>query len=211
MNTKQNRYYNNLNPLFKNKNVRTYSHVVFSLITILILALFAIRPTIKSIISQHDNLSQQNNTLEKLIQKTNDIDMGIRNYEMIETNTKIKLYTLLPNTTALPCLVNTLYSIASNHGVTVTGFQVQPTTLTGPSICVLTNNDLVGLKKSSVVSTTQEIKFTYNLQGSYNQVINALNELGKSDRLIRVDQVNFSRQEDGSIIVSIAAKAYYYK
>src|SRR5258708_22327106 len=106
MNPQYSRYYTRLQPIFKNNAVKTYSHIVFSLITIIVFALFAIRPTVKTIISLQNTINDQQVILKKLQDKTDNIEAGKAAYDRIDQTTKIKLYTLLPSSTSITCIVN---------------------------------------------------------------------------------------------------------
>src|SRR5579864_9241150 len=93
------RYTTRLTPILKNKTVNNYSSAVFSLIAVIIFAIFAIDPTIKTIISLQKTIDDQTKTLNALKQKSQDLSTAINNYNSIPDNTKIKLFTLLPNST----------------------------------------------------------------------------------------------------------------
>lgn len=199
MNPQYNRYYTFVKPIFRNKVVKTYGSFIFSIITITVLGVFAIRPTVSTIVSLQKSIDEEKAILNQLTTKTENLTTGKKNYENLDTSVKSQLFSLLPDSTALPHLINSLNSLSETSQASVSGIQFQPVDLQGPS------------KKLSKVATVREVDFVVNVQGSYKSLVDFLNGLATGDRLISVKAVNFNKGSEGSLVMSINATAYYFK
>lgn len=199
MNPQYSRYYHYIKPLIRNRTVRTYSSVIFSLITITIFGLFAIKPTLATIVSLQKSIAEQQHILDALNNKSLNLAQGRKNYDNLDPQAIAKLNNLLPNSTSLPSLIASLESLAQLHQASISGLQFQPTELVGQPTTLAKNASL------------KEIDFTLNVHGSFSQLTNFLQALEKTRRLITISSVNFGKSEGGPLVLSINAKAYYLK
>src|SRR5947207_1236847 len=107
-----------LKSLSKSKIIKNYSYLAFSLIAIIVFAVFAIRPTIKNIISLEQSIRQKQQTLQKLKAKSQDLNQAITSFNAINDDTKLKLYNLLPDSTNLTCYLDFVNSFHTKSPVT---------------------------------------------------------------------------------------------
>lgn len=199
METKHSRYYTYIKPVLKNKTVKTYSSLIFSLITTTIFLIYAIRPTLSTIISLQKSINEQSAVLTKLNQKVKDLTEGRKNYESIDPTLKVRLVDLLPYSPSLPSLMNSLTILATESQSTISGLQFQPVILEKP------------IKTLSKDAALKEVDFTFNAQGSYSQLINFLNSLKRADRLINISSISFNKPLDAPLIMTVNAKSLYLK
>lgn len=199
MNPQYSRYYTYIKPILKNKIVRTYSSLIFSLITVTIFSLFAIKPTLSTIISLQKSIIEQQQVLDKITTKVEGLSQGRKNYEAIDQKAKVNLISLMPNSTQLPNLIDTISSLAINYQASISGVQIQPIDLEGPPSII---------SKEAII---KEIDFTFNTRGSYQQMVGLLNSLAQLNRLINIQSVNFNKPIEGPLIMTVNAKAYFFK
>lgn len=199
MDSKYSRYYIYIKPIVRNKTVRTYSSLVFSLITITIFVIYALKPTISTIIALQKSIKEQQDVLFKLQTKSQNLSLAKENYQNLDDKVLSDLLTLLPSSTTLPPLVEELNNLSKNSKATVSGIQVQPIDLDNPSENLS--------KKVSV----KEILFTVNIQGTYEDLSDILKSLAKTNRLLNIQGISLNKPADGPILMSINAKAYYFK
>ena len=199
MGPKYSRYYIYIKPVIQNKIVKTYGSLVFSLITITIFALFAIKPTLSTIVGLEKSINEQEDVLAKLDTKALNLDQGRKNYLAIDSEIRTRLFSLLPDSTDLPKMITSIDLATTSNESSSSGLQFQPIELKANP------------KNLTKDSTLEKIEFTLNLQGSYNQLTTAFSALTKSDRLIEINSVNFNKQADGPLIMSINANAYFFK
>ncbi len=199
MNPKTSRYYTYVRPVFRNKVVRTYSPLIFSLITIAIFSFYALRPTITTILSLQKSIDEQTDILNRVQEKSKNLTQGKQNYENIDNRLKNKINNLIPDNPSLPQLINSINYIADQSDATISGLQFQ-TVEVEPKQTLL-NKDAAILP----------VEFTLNAQGSFSDLMNMLTEIKKSNRLITINSINFVQPQDSSLIMSLTAKAYYMK
>lgn len=199
MDPKTSRYYTFIRPIFRNKAVRTYSSLVFSILTITFFGVFALKPTLSTIVSLQKSITEQQQLLEKVTQKADNLSLGRQNYDAIDPQIKLKLISLLPNSTSLPSLIDVIYSLAEENSASISGLQVQSIELVG-------NPNRIA--KQAVV---QEIEFSFNSTGSYSQLSQILSSLTKLKRLISIQSASFNKQQEGALIMTVNAKAYFFK
>lgn len=197
MNPKQSRYYTYIRPIMRNKFARTYSSLIFSIITISIFSVYAIRPTVITILSLQKSIDEQTQVLNSLKDKVNNLVLGKQNYENISKSTKDKLDNLIPNNTDLPGLINSLSFAAADAEATISGLQFQPTDVLQP------------VNKISKNAQVNQVDFTLNVQGEFSSLLKLLSNLERLDRLIAITNINFALPSEGALVMSITGKAYY--
>jgi Tfp pilus assembly protein PilO len=207
------RYAVKLSPVLKNKAVTTYTPSLFSLIAIMVFAVFAIRPTVKNILSLQETINQQKQTLTQLQAKSKSLSDATNSYNSIPEETRLKLINLLPNSTNLTCLINDVNNRAVSSGVTVSGLQVQSTDLKGKTKCILDSQDLDQYRQSLSSSfNLKEIGFTVSGQGGFNQLSDFLASFNTATRLDNIETVIFNKSADSKTInLILNGKTYYYK
>ncbi len=199
MNPQFSRYYTYIRPIFRNKFVKTYSSTVFSLIMITVFSLFAIKPTLSTIVSLQKSIKEQKNLLNQIITKGENLSLGKNNYEQISDKTKTDLIGLVPDSTAVSNLMNTLAEISGDYEASISALQVQPVALRGQP------NEI------SKDAKVKEIDFTININGSFTKLARFLADLSKLPRLIRVESVGLSKTEQGGLSMTVNAKAFFFQ
>lgn len=199
MNPQSSRYYKYIRPALKNKAVKTYGFIVFTLVATTIFGLFAIRPTFRAIVALQKSIEVQQEILDKVNQKIEALSSGKANYDALDPTVKNRLNNLLPYSTNLPPIIQELTATAQANDATISGLQFEPTQLEGNP------------QKVPSELNTEEINFVVNLQGTYPQLINFINDLNKSNRLYTIKSINFNKTESSPLILSVSGKAYYLK
>ncbi len=196
MNNRYNRYYTFIRPILRNRTVRTYSTLAFNLIAIAIFLVFAIEPTVSTILSLEKSSQQHQQVLNGVNTKAAPLSEGKQNLQKIPQQTITTLNTLLPDKTALTTLTDSLNQAAIDNQASISGIEVQPTLLIGDPIKLSTNPKV------------QEVDFTFNMVGPYQALLATLDSLSNTSRLISIDSLNFN-QSEGTLVLSVNGKAYY--
>ncbi len=199
MNPKYSRYFTYIRPITKNKYIRTYSSLIFSLIAIIIFTLYALKPTIQTILSLNKSIDEQTQTLKQIKSKINNLTVGRSNFENLDSSTKQKIAELVPNNPSIPSLINQLNISATIAEATLSGIQFETIEL---------DNNAKPLNKNAEL---KEITFTVTAQGEYAQLVAFLEELKRINRIIDFNHITFNKPQDGALFLSINAKAYYLK
>lgn len=196
---KYSRYYTYIKPVVENKIVKSSAPYVFSLITISILTIFAIRPTVSTILNLQKNIEENQKVLQALDAKAQSLIEGKRNLDNLSPQIKNKIEVSLPTKTNVPAVISSLQS--SSLGIaSVSALQIQPLTII--------DNTTV---KEKALLNLGEVYFAYNIQSSFGSLLQTLENLSKSPRLLNITNVIINKQTEGPTVLSISGKAYYLK
>lgn len=192
------RYFTYIKPLTKLPIVKNYGSTIFSLLIITILVYFAIKPTVETILILQKKIADADAVLQQVTQKADNLSQGKKNYDNLDPNIKDKISVAIPDSINLKPLLQTFEQAARNHEASVSALQIQPLTL--------------NTKTTNKSGTLTEVKFTFNAEGSYNNLTALLQDLRVSKRLISIDSLSLSKTSEGkTLILSLSGKAFYLK
>lgn len=193
--TKYSRYYTFIKPLTGNPIVRSFSPYIFSLLTIGFLVIFAIRPTVSTILNLQKSIENNQQILQGLDSKAQSLIDGRKNLDALSPLVKSKIGLAIPENPSVPLLIGSLRNIST---ASISALQIQP--------LVIVDNTETKTKMA-----LGEVVFSYNIQGSYKDLLTALGSMQRSPRLINIDSIVINKSPDGPTILSINGKAYYLK
>lgn len=192
------RYFTYIKPLTRLPIVKTYGPAIFSLLTISVFIVFAIRPTIETILILQKKIADSDKIVAQINEKTDNLSKGRENYQLLSQNIKNKIYVAIPDNIEIKSLSQVLEGSAKAHEASISALQIQP--------LILEN------KANESKNTLGEIAFTFNIEGSYSTLTSVLQDLKISSRLISIDKLNFNKATEGkNIIMSVNGKAYFLK
>lgn len=199
MDPRTSRYYTYIRPVFTNPKVRSYSPIIFSIFTMMLFGFFAIRPTIGTIIGLQKGIEEQKQILATLETKSDNLVLGNTNLQNIDEETRQKIDRLLPTYTDAPSLISALTTLAEQVDASISGLQVEAVELVGPPTGFVAKEQL------------QELTFTFNISGNYLNFREALRAMTEFNRLLNINSIIISRTPDGIQVMSINAKAFFFK
>ncbi|MBI2599717.1 hypothetical protein HYW43_02225, partial [Candidatus Daviesbacteria bacterium] len=164
------RYFTYIKPLGKLPIVRTYGTTIFTLFIMAIFIIFAIKPTIETILVLQKKLNDSSTTLEAINKKAGDLSLAQQNYNKLSTQIKSNIGSAVPGTPQFKSIIQTLEQLAISHDASISALQFQPLTLSATS--------------KEAIGTLSEITFNLNTEGDYKNLILLLQDLKTSDRLI---------------------------
>ncbi|MDO8570029.1 MAG: hypothetical protein Q7R97_00400 [Candidatus Daviesbacteria bacterium] len=195
---KYSRYFTYIKPITNNKTVKSVAPYIFSLIMIIILVIFAIRPTISTILNLQKNLADSQQVLEGLNNKAQNLIEGKKNYNNLPPEVKVKINLAVPVkpdvTFVIASLNNSSKSIAS-----VSALQIQP--------LVLIDTNQPKTNKLAL----DKVDFSYNTVGSFTNLLQVLQNINNASRLLQINNVTINKQTDSPTVLSITGNAYYLK
>lgn len=191
------RYFTYIQPLTKLPVIRTYGSTILAVVTIIIFILFAIKPTVETILVLQKKIDDSKEVLAKIEKKSQDLSQGRTNLENLDTAVTGRLAEALPPTPSYKTITETLEQSALVNNASVSALQIQSITL---------ESSESGHQKLT------EINFTFNAEGSYKNLINLMKDLQKGLRVLTIDSLSFNKISDSAnILVSIGGKAYFFK
>ncbi len=196
--TKYFRYYTYIEPVLRNPIIKTYGYSIFTIIMTIVFIIFAIKPTLETILVLQKRLTNQQEIISKLDKVIESLQTAQNNYRKIDENTMSKIKTAVPDNPDLPNLIRSLENTTLQTQASISALQFQPV--------------VIGKSSSGETSSLQEISFTFNVEGSYDNLKLILQNLKNNIRIVTIENLSFNRVEGGkSLLMSISGKAYYLK
>ncbi|MBI2330313.1 type 4a pilus biogenesis protein PilO [Candidatus Daviesbacteria bacterium] len=192
------RYFIYIKPITKLPIVKNYGSAIFTLVTISILIIFAIKPTVETILVLQKKLADSEQVLQKVTDKANNLSLAKNHYDNLDQGIKEKISATIPDSVNLKTVIQTLEQLAKTYEASVSALQVQPL--------------VIDTKTDNKVKTLAEVSFIFNIEGQYRNLIALLQNLKSSSRLISVDNLSLSKTNDNNLLImSLSGKAYYLK
>lgn len=192
------RYFIYIKPVAKLPIVKNYGPTIFTLFAITIFIFFAIKPTVETILVLQKKIDDSNQVLEKATQKVNNLSLSRKNYDSLGQNITQKISAAIPDTVSLRSLIQNLEQSAKAREASISALQIQPL--------------IINTKVDQKLGSLSEISFTFNVEGSYANLIEVLQDLKRSSRLISIENLSLSKVAEGEgLIMSLSGKAYYIK
>lgn len=192
------RYFTYIKPLTRIPIIKNYAPAVFTLVVMTILILFAIKPTVETILVLQKKLADSEEVLQKLTKKVDDLSLGKTNYDNLDAGIKDKITAAVPDTVNIKSITQSLEQAAQRHEASVSALQIQPL--------------VIDAKIENQVGSLSEISFTFNIEGSYQNLVALLQALRTSSRLMSISNISLSAaSESKTLIMSLSGKTYYLK
>lgn len=195
---KYSRYFTYIQPVIRSPIIKTYGSTIFTLLVLAIFVFFAIKPTIETILVLQKKLTDQQEVLKKITQKSENLSLAKKNYREIDSNTKTKIQDAIPIKAELKSAIQVLEQAAIQNQASISALQIQP--------LVLEEKDT-----SKPSQTLTEISFNFNVEGPYEKMVAILQQLKLSRRVVLIDSLIFNKTEGSNVLMSIAGKVYYLK
>lgn len=192
------RYFTYIKPIAKLPIIKNYAPAIFTLTVMTVLILFAIKPTVETILVLQKKLADSEEVLQKVTKKVDDLSLGKTNYDSLDAGIKEKITAAIPDTLYLRSIAQTLEQVAQRNDASISALQIEP-------LVIVT-------KTENQVGSLSEISFTFNTEGTYQKLVSLLQDLKTSSRLMSINRVSIAEAtESKTLIMSLSGKAYYFK
>lgn len=198
-NTKYSRYYTYIKPVVESPIFVSTAPYIFSIVTITLLTVFVLKPTISTILNLQKSLEENKIVLESINDKARKLSEGKQNLENLGPEVKFKIGRSLPEKSNVPSLILDLRnSLAEN--ASISGLQIQP---------VIINDSSQAKIRTSL--ELAEVDFSFNIQGDYKALQQTLAKLHNLPRSTSLRNIVISKQANSLLLLSISGKAYFLK
>lgn len=195
------RYYVYIEPVTSDPLIRGYFSLVASIILIAFFLIFALSPTINTILELQKKIIEQKKVLEILTKKVADISAAHQNYSEIENLLPV-LYDALPERPTAQTIISGLTKSASSSGIALAGIQFHDFPLSSDLIA-----SAVPKNKASIGLPT--VDFTLTTTGNLDGIINFLSKIENLPRQIKLTTIGIAKLPGRVSAVSITAIGYY--
>ena len=194
-NIKYERYYKEILPYLKKEKNQQYFTAILTLGASIFFALFAINPTLSTIIKLRKEIEDSKFVEEKLSKKINSLSSLSQQYQVIQKDIPYIL-DAIPQQPEAPILVAQIQSIAQDSTVGLTKLEVSPINLTSQP-------------------ATKSSSFTFELTGqsSYENLQKFTSSLINMQRIVSVNSISITKTEetDQNLQITIKGSAYFKK
>jgi hypothetical protein len=198
LNPRFRRYLSYVDPVVSDPLVRGYFSFVASLILTTFLLIFALSPTINTILGLRKKIDDQNQTLVALDTKTSVLVAAAQSYQQVEDYLPL-LSRAMPAETQPTQIINTITFLASASAVTVASLQFPGVPL-GDS-----------LPPAAANSDVSVLNFSLSVNGRKPNVESFLGKLENALRYIRVGSMSIGTdQKSGLTSADITGLGYYF-
>lgn len=194
-------YFNTyLKKYWQSQRQKSYTSLGLSLALILLFSVFALRPTLLTVIELREKLAQGKQANTQLDQKIQSLSQAQINYEKIKNSLPL-LDEALPNSSKILDFLNQVNSTARQNELLVVKAQSQAVPL---ALGAQTKDETQPSKKE------QPISFTFEAKGSYENTRKFLTNLQSFVRLVDLNEVSISKEKDEQDLkLSVEGTVYY--
>lgn len=184
--------YLELMPDFKKEKTQKFTTVVLTLIAIIILAIFAINPTLSTIAHLQKQLEDAKFVADKLEKKINNLSILQTKYNAIQPDLPA-IYDAIPKNTEAPKLTGQIHSLITASGM-------QP----------------ISVQASNIVEVTNGKFYLYNFDltanGDYQSMTNFLENLINMQRVTDVKKININLSSTNNTLqFNVQGDAFFKK
>ena len=191
------RYFVNIGQYYQQKKARVYTGIVFSILTTSFFLVFAIKPTVVTIVGLLKKIEDQKLVAEKLEEKIGTLSQAQKQYLAIESDLLL-VNQALPQDTQVSLLIKELEALGRQSGITVETIQFNQLTLKG----------------KNPEEKQKEINFSFTASGNYQNLKNFLTSLNSLRRIVLVDNFSFTSDKEIDkkefLNLSLSAQTFYY-
>lgn len=196
------RYFVNLGQLTQRKDVRSWTNLTLSFLTIAFFGFFAIKPTLVIIAKLAKEIKDKEEINLKLQKKIASLVKAQEEYSIHQSRFYL-VGQALPQTADFPSLIFFLEEEASSSGIEIKSFSINKVEI------------LPSEKAKTKEEKVPSFEFTVYLTGDYQNLEDFLGRIESSRRIITIKNVNFGqtkkeKEETSKIILTILGDSSFY-
>lgn len=180
--TRYKSFFLNIVALYNSKpSLKIYFELILSLTTIVVFALFAIRPTILTILEINNEIKTKESTITKLEKKISDLQKATNILQNESANLSL-INQAVPSESEIDKYISQIEFLASNTGVQITSISSTDLLIKGKQEDSKKVNDL-----SPLPDNPNEMKLSMSVTGSYPNLLNFMTSVENLRRPIQFD------------------------
>lgn len=179
-------------PNFKEERTQRFTTIILTVLTLIFFGIFAINPTISTIVKLQKELDDNKLVDKKLSEKINNLSILQKKYAALQPDLPLIL-SAIPRNSEVPLLAAQVQGVSQNTKVGIGNFQ---------SFEVAVQKE-PGLNYSSFA-------FTLSSEGSYNDLYNFITKLSNMQRVVAIELLSFTKKSTSSLYeLSLRGKAFF--
>ena len=195
-------FLNVLQVYYAKPNIKIYLELILSLTTIIIFSIFAIKPTILTIIELNKEIQTKENTIAEINQKL--IDLQKANDIMQSESEKLaRIETAIPSSASPENIILEMERLANKNSLQILNLSMSEVTIMGNE--KLKKKGADNLEKLPLEA--DELPFNVSLSGSYQNLVLLISDIENQIRPVKIDSltINTSTTEEGKVLILTVA------
>lgn len=181
-------------PLLKQERTRSFLMVIFTFPTLILFGIFAINPTISTIIHLQRQLADNILVDKKLLEKINNLSVLQRKYDALQPDLALAL-AAIPESHKMPQFMGQVQALTTKNNVQLVNMHTDPL-------------------KIPTTTSIQEASFSFSLvvQGNYQNIQNFIASFMTFDRIVTIKDILISTSQNSQPPVTqanIIGKVYF--
>lgn len=188
--------YLKLLPKAHKDNVRLFVTLVLTFSSLIFFGIFAINPTLSTIVELKKQLADSTYVQEQLSTKIANLSTLQQKHNLLNADLPI-IQAAIPEEASAPALTGQAQTLAEEYDITITSLRISEVQLTSD-------------KQTSPAGSS--FIFFLEAEGAYNNMISFAESLGSFNRIVTVESMAISRdnQED-NLVLTVRGRSYFKK
>jgi Tfp pilus assembly protein PilO len=202
-------YYLNIVNIYKQRqDLKAFLELILTLAAVSFFALFALKPTILTIIELLKEIDAKEKTVEQMNTKIQNLQQAQTLYIQEEARISL-LETAIPGNPAPDLFVRQIEGLATSYPVNLLGITIGEVTLLGEEKIQKSKKGLQPLPEES-----KGISFSISIAGGYQGLVNFLSALEDMRRPVKIDALNIISpqvEETQNLVLVVTGRTPYLK
>jgi len=191
------REYLRLLPDMQKESTKAITMLIFTFIALSILGIFAINPTLSTIIDLKKQLEDNEYVHQQLTVKMNNLSSLQLQYNELSNDLPV-VYNAIPENAKVTYLLGQIDTVAKTTNIQIHFIRVTSVPLSDST------------QKKSIGNAS--FGFSLEGEGTYEDMLNFAEALTNFDRIVTIDSISiFKNPKDGSLLVGIEGRGYFNK
>jgi Tfp pilus assembly protein PilO len=192
------RAYLKLLPPTKRENTKAITMLIFTFTALSILGIFAINPTLSTIIELQKQYEDSQFVHDQLTTKMNNLSSLQQQYNTLSDDLTL-VYDAMPQYPSVPTLIGQLSALAQASNVEIKGIRISPVILSD-------------VKEKQSIKTHSSFSFTLQAEGEYENMMSFANALTNFNRLVTIETISMTKnQVNNNMLLIIEGREYFKK
>ena len=195
-------FLNVLQVYYAKPNIKIYLELILSLTTIIIFSIFAIKPTILTIIELNKEIQTKENTITEIKQKLIDLQK-VNDIMQNEAEKLARIETAIPSSATPENIILEMERLANKNSLQILNLSMSEVTIMGNE--KLKKKGADNLEKLPLEA--DELPFNVSLSGSYQNLVLLISDIENQIRPIKIDSltINTSTTDEGKVLILTVA------
>lgn len=188
------REYLKLLPSMKKESTRAITMLIFTFLALSILGIFAINPTLTTIIDLNKQLEESEFVHQELTKKMDNLSTLQQKYNLLGADLTI-VYNAIPKTASVPTVIGQIQALAAQKNVKIISIRVSEVQLF----------DSKNLQKNGSSFT-----FSLETEGSYETMTNFAKSLANFNRIVNIETIILTKNDKRNVLIlTIKGREYF--